>query len=216
MNYLDLVNDVLIRLREGEVSSVTDNSYSKLIGRFVNDAKRNVEDAYNWNALTETLTAVTDADIFNYVLVGSGARFRVLDVINDTSNWFMDYKATRDMDRIFLTSASVTTGSPRWYNFNGIDANGDTQVDIFPIPDGAYNIRFNLIVPQETLTEDSTRILVPAEPVIMLAYAKAIAERGEDGGLGSSEAYSLYKQSLADHVAIEMNRYPEETIWNPN
>ena len=216
MNYLDLVNDVLIRLREGEVSSVTDNSYSKLIGRFVNDAKRNVEDAYNWNALTETLTAVTDADIFNYVLVGSGARFRVLDVINDTSNWFMDYKATRDMDRIFLTSASVTTGSPRWYNFNGIDANGDTQVDIFPIPDGAYNIRFNLIVPQETLTEDSTRVLVPAEPVIMLAYAKAIAERGEDGGLGSSEAYSLYKQSLADHVAIEMNRYPEETIWNPN
>jgi hypothetical protein len=216
MNYLDLVNDVLIRLREGEVSSVTDNSYSKLIGRFVNDAKRNVEDAYNWNALTETLTAVTDSDIFNYVLVGSGARFRVLDVINDTSNWFMDYKATRDMDRIFLTSASVTTGSPRWYNFNGIDSNGDTQVDIFPIPDGAYDIRFNLIVPQESLVEDATRILVPAEPVIMLAYAKAIAERGEDGGLGSSEAYSLYKQSLADHVAIEMNRYPEETIWNPN
>jgi len=216
MNYLDLVNDVLIRLREGEVSSVTDNSYSKLISRFVNDAKRNVEDAYNWNALTETLTAVTSTDIFNYVLVGSGTRFRVLDVVNDTSNWFMQYKASIDMDKMFLTYTSIPSGAPVWYNFNGVDSNGDTQVDIYPKPDGAYDLRFNLIVPQPALTEDSTRLLVPAEPVIMLAYAKAIAERGEDGGLGSSEAYSLYKQSLADHVAIEMNRYPEETIWNPN
>ena len=47
MNYLSLVNSVLRRLRETEVSSVADNAYSKLIGDFVNDAKRQVEDAYN-------------------------------------------------------------------------------------------------------------------------------------------------------------------------
>jgi hypothetical protein len=81
MNYIQLVNDVLIRLRETEVSSVNDNAYSKLIAKFVNDAKRNVEDAYNWNALSDTLTAVTATDIFNYVLVGSGQRFRVIDVL---------------------------------------------------------------------------------------------------------------------------------------
>jgi len=37
-----LVNDVLIRLRGNEVTSVTDTSYSKLICKFVNDAKRQV------------------------------------------------------------------------------------------------------------------------------------------------------------------------------
>jgi hypothetical protein len=47
----------------------------------------------------------------------------------------------------------------------------------------------------------------------MLAYAKALAERGEDGGLASNEAYGLYKTSLADAISLEQNRYIEETQW---
>ena len=43
--YLDLVNNVLIRLRETTVSSVGDTPYSSLIGVLVNDAKREIEDA---------------------------------------------------------------------------------------------------------------------------------------------------------------------------
>ena len=42
MTYLNLVNNVLRRLREDEVSSVTDNTYSKMVGDFVNDAKKMV------------------------------------------------------------------------------------------------------------------------------------------------------------------------------
>jgi hypothetical protein len=76
-NYIQLVNDVLVRLREPEASSVSDTAYVKLIAKYVNDSKRQVEDAYNWNALSETLSATTTADVFNYVLVGSGQRFRV-------------------------------------------------------------------------------------------------------------------------------------------
>lgn len=215
MTYLELVNSVLIRLREGEVSSVSDNDYSKLIGEFVNDAKRNVEDAYNWNALTETLSAQTANGVFNYVLVGSKTRFRVLSVINDTSNWFMGYKTGMEMDDLYLNQ-SVLTGAPRYYNFNGVDNNGDTQVDVWPKPDGVYDLRFNLIIPQEKLTANSTKLLVPAEPVIQLAYAKAIAERGEDAGFAASEAYALYKQSLTDHISIEAGHYQEEYLWYPS
>ena len=43
MTYLELVNDVLIRLREAEVETVSQTDYSKLIGKFVNDAKRSEE-----------------------------------------------------------------------------------------------------------------------------------------------------------------------------
>lgn len=213
MTYLELVNDVLIRLRESEVSSVSDNSYSKLIGKFVNDAKRTVEDSYNWNALTDTLTASTTNDIFNYVLVGSGTRFRMLNAINDTSNFVMGYKTGNEMDELFLIPDTVLKGAPRWYNFNGVDANGDTQIDIFPKPDGVYNLRFNMIIPQTTLTNNATVLKVPSEPVVLLAYAKAIAERGEDGGLASNEAYALYKQSLTDHISIEAGHYQEEYQW---
>jgi len=213
--YLDMVNNVLTRLREPTVSSVQDNSYSKLIGVYINDAKREVEDAYDWNSLTTTLTANTTDSLFNYILTGSGTRFRVIDVLNDTNDTQMNYAATVWMDKQFLLVQSGK-GAPAYYNFNGVDVNGDTQVDVYPIPDGVYVLRFNLIVPQVDLSGDTDRILVPPHLVNMLAYAKAIAERGEDSGILSSEAYQLYRLSLADAVAIERNRYLEEVVWvNP-
>lgn len=213
--YLDLVNNVLRRLREPTVSSVQDNSYSKMIGVFINDAKREVEDSHEWNALANTLTATTTDSVFNYVLTGSGQRFRVIDVLNDSNNFQLNYAPTVWMDKQFLLVESGK-GVPAYYNFNGVDSNGDTQVDLYPIPNGAYTIRFNLIIPQVDLSADSDRIWVPHHLVSMLAYAKAIAERGEDSGVLSSEAYQLYRLALADAIAIERNRYLEEIVWvNP-
>lgn len=213
MNYIQLVNDVLIRLREPEASSVSDNAYVKLIARYVNDSKRQVEDSYNWNALSETLSATTTADVFNYVLTGSGQRFRVIDVLNDTDNLFVENASTIWMDQQFLLT-TAQKGSPRYYNFNGTDADGDTQVDLFPIPNGAYDIRFNIIKPQILLAVNADILLVPDEPVILGALARAQAERGEDGGVQSSETYVLYRQSLADAISLESNRYIEESQWN--
>ena len=212
MQYIQLVNSVLRRLRESEVSSVADNSYSKMIGDFVNDAKRQVEDAYSWNALSDTLSATTTVDVFNYVLVGSGQRFKMIDVINDTDDFFLKYQTVSEMNRLFLMT-SAEEGSPRYYNFNGTDTNGDTQVDLYPIPDGVYNIRFNVIKPQLPLSANSDVLLVPHEPVIFNACARAFAERGEDGGITSGEMYALYNQSLADAIAIESSRYLEEGEW---
>jgi hypothetical protein len=211
--YLDAVNNVLRRLREPTVTSVNDTDYASMIGVFVNDAKREIEDAYDWNALSDTLTANTTADIFNYVLVGSRTRFRVIDIYNQTKGLEMSYKPTTWMNRQFII-VDQQKGSPTYYNFNGVDANGDTQVDIYPVPDGVYAIRFNLVIPQADLVSDNDRILVPPHLVSMLAYSKAIAERGEDSGVLSSEAYQAYRLAMADAVAIERNHYDEEMSWD--
>lgn len=212
MNYIQLVNSVLRRLRETEVSSVADNAYSRLIGEFINDAKRQVEDAYPWNSLSDTLTASTADGIFNYILNGSGQRFRIIDVLNDSSNVVVQNATTRWMnDQFLLTTAQ--RGSPSYYNFNGTNSNGDTQVDLYPIPDGVYEIRFNVIKPQTTLVADADILLVPSEPVIFNAAARAIAERGEDGGILAGEMAYIYNQSLADAIAIESSRYVEESAW---
>jgi hypothetical protein len=212
MNYIQLVNDVLIRLREPEATSVSDNAYVKLIARYVNDSKRVVEDSYNWNALSDTLSATTTADVFNYVLVGSGQRFRVIDVINDTQNTFVELASTKWMDQQFLMT-TPQKGSPAYYNFNGTNSNGDTQVDLYPIPNGAYNLRFNIIKPQVPLAVNADTLLVPEEPVILGALARAQAERGEDGGVQAGETYQLMRQSLADAIALESGRYLEEQEW---
>jgi hypothetical protein len=51
--------------------------------------------------------------------------------------------------------------------------------------------------------------LVPSKLIVQNAYARALVERGEDGGLNSSEAYALYKSMLADYIALEATRTPE-------
>lgn len=211
--YLDLVNDVLVRMREPEVTTVNQNNLSKLIGKFINDSKRQVEDSYRWNALTNTLTATTTPGVFNYALQGTNHRFRVIEVYDNTNRRHLNNVPSNVMTTYFLGGGTPQTGAPMVYNFNGIDSNGDTQVDLFPIPDAAYQIFFNIYDPQPDLVADSDQIKVPAEPVIMLTYARALVERGEDGGLQSSESYALFKQVLADYIAIESSRYVEEDAW---
>lgn len=210
--YLQLVNSVLRRLREPEATSINDSDYVRLIATYINDSKRQVEDAYNWNSLTETLSATTIPDLFSYVLVDSGQRFRIIDAINDSSNVVMVNRTTKWMDSMFLVN-NPTKGQPTSYNFNGTDVNGDTIADVYPIPDGTYNLRFNVILPQPELVASTDVLYIPHEPVIMGAYARAIAERGEDQGVASNEAYALYLQSLADAIALESGRYVEEQEW---
>jgi hypothetical protein len=159
------------------------------------------------------LTATTTSGIFNYALQGTNHRFRVIEVYDNTNRRHLNNVPTNVMTKYFLGGGTPQTGAPMVYNFNGIDSNGDTQVDLFPIPDAEYQIFFNIYDPQPDLASDADQIKVPAEPVIQLTYARALVERGEDGGLQSSESYALFKQVLADYIAIESGRYVEEEAW---
>ena len=220
MTYLDLVNKVLLRLREPEVTTVqgsgTSNQYARLIGEFVNEAKSQVESAWDWSALRSTLTLLTDSDVFNYELNGTGNNFKVLNVLNDTSNWFMEYRDADWFDKqLFVMNDSPSTGAPQYYNFNGVSADGDTQVDLYPIPDQEYSLRFNVTLRNAPLSADADNVVIPTRPIILFATAMAIEERGEDGGQQSINAYGAARSALADEIALDAARHQEDTIWYP-
>lgn len=209
--YLELVNDILVRLREPEVTTVQENVLSKLIGKLVNDSKRQVEDAYSWNSLTETLVIETLANTYGYVLNGSGLMFKVIDTQDITNKTTLRNISTSKMSQYLLDDPQ--TAPPLYYNFNGVDVSGDTKVDFYPIPPAGLTLYFNLYVPQPDLALDSDTLLTPKNPVVLGAFARAVVERGEDGGLNSSEAYELYRASLADAIAVESSRFIEEESW---
>ena len=208
MTFLELVNDVLVRLREPVVTTFNETTYSTLIGKFINDAKRQVEDAFSWNALGATITVTTAASTSTYSLTGAGQKFQVMDVINTTSLLGLTNISFVDMNRK-LNFAPVATETPTEYAFDGVDGSYDTQVKLYPIPNGVYTVKFMLTVPQPTLALDATVVKVPDVLVVQNAYARALVERGEDGGLSSSEAYNLYRAMLSDYIALEGTRYPE-------
>ena len=209
MTYLQIVNSILVRLREPTVSTVALSSYSSLIGKFVNDAKRQVEDAYDWNALGQEITLTTASGTYVYSLTGAGQKFRVSsDPLNTTSNVVMRNISVSDM-RQKQNFTPIVTNIPAQYCFEGVDSSGDAQVQLYGRPDGVYTIKFFLTIPQAVLSSDGTSVLVPDVLVEQNAYARALVERGEDGGLSSSEAYNLYRSMLADYISLEATRFPE-------
>jgi hypothetical protein len=212
MTYLELVNDVLTRLRETNVSTVSETTYSALIGKFVNDAKRQIEDSYTWNCLSQTITVTTTGGTHSYSLTGSGQKFRVMDSLNTTSNVVMDDIPFASMNRK-LNFVTPVQGIPSEYCFNGVDGSGDTKIDLYPIPNGVFTILFDVIIPQAALTSDGTSVKVLDYLVTQSAYARALIERGEDGGTSSSEAYALFRGMLSDAIATESTRYPEEQVF---
>ena len=211
MTYLELVNDVLTRLRETNVSTVSETSYSALIGKFVNDAKRQIEDSYTWNALSQTITITTVAAQSSYSLTGAGQKFRLMDAINTTSVITLDNITVADMNRK-LNFGTPSQSIPSEFCFNGVDGSGDTKIDLFPVPSGVFTLLFDVIVPQATLSSDGTSVKVLDYLVTQSAYARGLIERGEDGGTASNEAYALFRGMLSDAIAMESTRYPEDNF----
>jgi hypothetical protein len=211
MTYLNIMNNVLRRLREEEVTSVNETTYSKMIGDFINDAKSIVEQAADWSGLRTTLVITTAASDNQYTLIDSANLVKVMSVINDTQNCFMEYQ-TKDWfnDKLYISDA--VEGAPKYYTFDGL-ASGDTQVLVNPTPDGVYSLRFNIVQREGELTSNTDSLLIPAQPVIHYAVALAARERGETGGTSTAEYFAIADKYLSDAIAIDAAKHPEEMIF---
>ena len=211
MSYLTIVNSVLRKLREDEVSTVSENSYSTLIGDFVNQVKEEVEDSTNWNALRSTTQVTTVSGTSQYVLTSAGTRSKIVDVWNDTEDAWMYERSSKYLNSV-LNTTPLTSSSPMFYGVNGVDSSGDIQVDLWPVPNAVETINFNLVSPEAELSgsSDTTNL---SERVLMLgAWAMAISERGEDGGVSYDEAQQRFMKALGDAIAIDASYHSNEFI----
>lgn len=213
MTFLEAINEVLARLRESSVSTINQNGYAVMIGHFINDAKRQVEDAWDWDVQNTTLTVTTSSGTSGYTVTGSGTKQKCISANITTTGHqtrLSPMSASYIQDQQQLTTTTNTT--PCYYAWDGNDGT-DSKIQLYPTPNGTYTIKFNMNVPQTALTAAGDVILVPSDAVVMGAYARALAERGEDGALASSEAYGLFKGILSDRVALEQSRNEDYQEW---
>tara|TARA_R110002124_G_scaffold285154_1_gene463328 strand:+ start:55 stop:702 length:648 start_codon:yes stop_codon:yes gene_type:complete len=212
MTYIDLVNGVLRRLRETTVSTVSSNTYSALIGDLINDAKNLVEGAWDWSSLRTTLAINTSDGVYNYALTGSQNKVKELSVLNDTSNIVMEYRPSTWIDEQYFLQSPLS-GAPKYYTYNGVNASGDNLIDVYPKPDGVYAIKFKCVLPNDALSADTDKLVIPSSPVLHLAVAFASRERGETGGTSTAEYFQMANKYLSDAIAVDAARHPEETIF---
>jgi len=205
---LQLINKILVRLRESEVGTVDETDYSSTLLRLLNDAKREVEDAFDWVALQNTITVTTAASTHTYDVENAGAgvftnqRSRLLDVYNTTTDVRLTPRPY-EWIRIQTQANNEDEQEPFAYAHAGYNSTQSMKIRFFLVPDAVYNMDVEVIIPEEDMTTETDFTKVPWYPVYLKALALAIRERGEDDGEASSEIQMAYQQALGDAVAYE-------------
>ena len=216
MTYREMINAVLRRLRESTIGSnwsgsivdataVTD--YQKMVGDFINEAKREVEDAWNWSILRTSTTITTVADTQQYVLTGTNERSRILMAQEQSNGTVLQEMADKYLQFTKYPTSAVQKTIPHYFTTVGVDSStGSLLVEFDPVPDAAYNITFRVVNPQDDITAATTTIKAPHQPIILGAWARAISERGEDGGSMSDMVFGQYTNALSDAIQIDAGR----------
>ena len=214
MTYLNLVNAVLRKLRETEVTVVQENDYSKLIGDFVNDALNSVEAACDWSSLR----TVIDITVFDgqktYPLTDFGIRGELMSLYNVSQKQELTQKTKAYIKDKHYKDPSNSTGKPRNFCFDGTDANNDTQVTLYPTPDATYQIEANVVLRNQQLSEDSDTTKLPTQPIVQLAFAYALRERGETGGQGAMEQIVIAQTDLSNAIALDAGNNGGELVFD--
>lgn len=212
MTYLNLVNNILRRMREDEVGTVSATPYSKMVGDYVNDAKRQVEEAWDWSGLRNSFTVSLDAGVNEATLADSLYNVKVYHAYNNTNDTMLEYRPSQWFDEKY-DLGEVTSGAPQYYTFVGLDANDDSKIKVYPSPDKTYSLEFKTNTKKDPLTGDSDRLYVPEFPVMQMALAFLVRERGETGGQSAAEYFLAADRALSDAIARDAQKHPEDLIW---
>lgn len=211
MTYLQLINHVMRRLREDEVATYNETEYSTMIGDFVNDAMIKVQNAHNWSQLQVTTTVNTSASTATVELPDSNEHTQIVQILNTTQNHRLRSAKRSYID--YQQALSPTEGPPSYWSADSQATDGDLTIQLWPTPDTTYALSILHNVKQDRMTDDADVLLVPDDPVIQLAYAYALEERGDTGGGNNMTQFQRADMALADAVGLDMQRDPDLYIW---
>ena len=240
MNYLQLINNVLTRLREDTITTaqIDTDPYWRSIGAHVNDAKDRVEDAWEWGALRGT--DVVGVPVGQFVdLPNSADNHYIINRVYSSEFYdplltlppltILRQVSVGEIRQLYQGGiATVPVGQPNRFAVTGTDpTTGNIRVTVFPRADTAdeYALTLDRVSHQDSYAHTydaqgnitgnnfSDTLLVPSLPVYTLATALASRERGEVGGTPTSELFSIADRHLSDAIAQDSALYPNEMIW---
>ncbi len=220
---LTVVNNILERLREDTVSSVNETAYSKLIARFCNDAKNDIEDLnHTWSHY------ITEVDVS---ILSDGTRSYALSTTNENSflmrNWKNEklpqaYDVTagekgqlveiprKEIDRIRHTTNNIEDTETRPYIFS-IERDTSNRYWNLVLLWGSQEARSwktYWYIPQDDMaldgTDDATQFTLPARPIEMKAYYYALNERGEEMGQPNGITWQVANESIAAALELDL------------
>ena len=247
--YLQLVNLVLTNLREANVGTVSGNTngFTLLVGQLIQQAKERVEDSWAWNALNTEIGFTTVLNQRDYIIDGTGSpavttssnryaseRTKLLydlddnalafDITNIAGGGYYQLTELARVDQLKFAYYADYNGTADPYMFSYTFENQIPTFRLARNPTSGRVLRCWFTVPQGELVNDSDTLIVPWRPVVSLATALALEERGEELGQGSSIYADRFNDELIrfqnldaqkNELALinkEANGYPGSSI----
>jgi len=227
--YLQLVNDVLIRLRESAVVTNGASSYSSMVGAFINDAKREVEDAWQWSHLMDWFIVPVVQGQYSYET--NSFITRSLRPLSDrTRLWIDTYRnvpllinTTKNFENLLtyepslenIVTHQVTVNNavndiPQWWQLlqsasTPTAGAWNKTLLLYNIPNNSYTLNGMVVNPQTDLVNDTDTLLVPYAPVVQKAYLYCLYERGEELGETITLTQQKVETTLVDAISQDQS-----------
>ena len=234
MTQLELVNNVLRRLREDEVTSIADNAYSQLLAMWLNDGITEVTNSYDFTALRHDITVAiaigqSDYDLANTIAMsGDVPNAERVTTLESLLMWidtrpqaylYADGSAT-DVDQFlrYITPDEMKRKQqldvdpntyPSFFTLETDTAGKGLALTVWPEPATVRELRMTFWTPQAELaidgTDDATSIIVPNKPVEAYVHLTAANERGEEIGEPGNMLERVYLARLAEIIEAAMS-----------
>lgn len=220
--FLQVVNKVLVKLREAQVTTFDYSDYSALISEFVNDAKKEVENAWDWSALRQavTFTSVIGTRVYDLsadtnedsrLVYDENDMPMAFDITANTPIQLIEYPEDYIDKQVILQYPVQTIDQPVYFSLTQL---GDGfQINFLETPLTARNYKFFFIIPQEELDDDADVVTVPWRPIRDLALRYALNERGEEIGEPGNSADRRYQETLNAAISIDAKKDPHKTLF---
>ncbi len=214
MTYLELVNQVMRRVREAQVSTVDQTEYSSLIASFINDAMAQVQDAWEWSMLRTPVSINLAAGTYTYATsLNEGSVLMhepecgvalAWDITSPNPSRIFERSLDYVEDMFYTDSTHPDITIPMFFAVD--NSASSPTIRLYEKPAAVRNWRFVFKQPQEDLEEDTDVLLIPWRPVVLLASNWALNEKGEEVGTPGTVAEQRYLTALADAIAIDSRK----------
>jgi hypothetical protein len=226
--YIQLINEVHGYMRHSNTeTSLTADEDTIIVAKFLNEAKREVEDEWKWHALRATITFSSTASDDSYdtsngaiaVATQTEERSELLEDPETLEALFWDVTSDDEFRMSRITREQVL----RNLRTNPDDVDQPTAFTIYQngegltvqfrtAPTGVRNYSFEVYTPQPDLAATGDTLTVPWRPVVLRATALAKAEIGEEFGGPQGNFDAMFEDALQTEVAREKDEADDTLV----
>lgn len=225
---LEVTNKILKRLREDEVSSLSD-VYANLVASFVAEVVQELNEAIVWTFLDHTVTVSVVAGTVSYDLSGTNDKSQLLfDPYGQPHAWVFDDASDRygntmyyldpsEYQRKFQQDRGITDAKPQWFTLEKNTDNDGLTLSLWPTPSATKYIRIRFNTPENELdpdTDEDVTIKMPIRLVRLGALEMALNERGEEIGEPGNLTESKYQLAKAQAIEDEIRARERTGVYD--